>query len=109
MKMINKIGISLILILAANLAWSASADNVVKVCKTAIAESEGTDYNSASLKRIKPRRSSYETWFNIAEGDRELKSYCYIKRGQLEQLVTTEGRWSSNPKRPKTQKLASSE
>jgi hypothetical protein len=89
-----------ILIIVTGPTWAASADSVVQSCKTAISETEGTSYNDASLKRIKPRGSSYEAWFNISGGNRELKSYCYIKRGEIEQLVTSEGRWSSNPKRP---------
>ena len=83
-------------------AWAATADSVVQSCKAAIAEAEGSAYNRASLKRIKPRGSSYEVWFNISDGDRELKSYCYIKRGEVQELVTTEGRWSPNPKRPES-------
>lgn len=90
------------MLLGSGPAWSASANQVVQSCKAAIWEAEGSQIGKASLKRIKPRGSSYETWFNISSGDRELKSYCYMKRGAVEQLVTTEGRWSSNPKRPKS-------
>lgn len=102
MNQINKIAITLaIMLLASGAAWSASADKVVKSCKAAISDSQGTAISSASLKRVKPRGNSYETWFNVTEGDQELKSYCYIKRGEVQQLVTSQGRWSSNPKRPK--------
>jgi hypothetical protein len=107
MKLVYGIGISLILVLGSNLAWSASADDVVRACKTAIAETENSDYNAASLMKIKPRRQSYETWFNVSDGDREFRTYCYIKRGELEQFVTMEGRWSNNPKRPELQEVAS--
>ena len=85
-------------------AWSASPDETVKACRAAIAEAEGMDYADVSLKKIKPRGSSYEAWFNVSDGDKALKSYCYIKRGKVEQLVTNEGRWkSSNPRRPKVE------
>lgn len=102
MKNIAATGLALaVIFLVSGQAWSASADKVVQNCKAAISEAEGSDYNRASLKRIKPRGSSYETWFNVSDGDREFKSYCYIKRGEVEQLVTTDGRWKRNPKRPK--------
>ncbi|MDH3509331.1 MAG: hypothetical protein OER85_00580 [Gammaproteobacteria bacterium] len=102
MNQINKIALTLaIMLLASGAAWSASADMIVKSCKDAIADSQGSGYSKANLQKIKPRGSSYETWFNVTSGDQELKSYCYIKRGEVQQLITSEGRWSSNPKRPK--------
>lgn len=83
-------------------AWGANADDTVKACRAAIAEAEGRDYSDVDLKKIKPRGNSYEAWFNVSDDDEPLKAYCFIKRGKVEQLVTTEGRWtSSNPKRPK--------
>jgi len=85
-------------------AWGANADETVKACRAAIAEAESRDYSDVALKKIKPRGNSYEAWFNVSDRDEPLKSYCYIKRGKVEQLVTTEGRWtSSNPKRPKAE------
>lgn len=82
--------------------WAAKADEVVQACRAAIAEAEGINYSDVSLKKIKPRGNSYEAWFNTSDGDQSLKSYCYIKRGEVQQLVTTEGRWTgSNPRRPK--------
>lgn len=91
-------------------AWGANADETVRICRAAIAEAEGQDYSDVSLKKIKPRGSSYEAWFNVSDGDQSLKSYCYIKRGKVEQLVTTEGRWtSSNPKRPKVEEESETE
>ncbi len=90
--------------------WGANADETVQICRAAIAEAEGRDYSDVSLKKIKPRGSSYEAWFNVSDGDQSLKSYCYIKRGKVEQLVTTEGRWtSSNPKRPKVEEESETE
>jgi len=92
------------LLLAFGNAWGANADETVQACRAAIAEAEGRDYSDVSLKKIKPRGSSYEAWFNVSDADAPLKSYCYIKRGKVEQLVTSEGRWtSSNPRRPKVE------
>ena len=63
-----------------------------------------------ALKKIKPRGSSYEAWFNVSDDDEPLKSYCYVKRGNVEQLVTTNGRWTgSNPKRPKAEEQSKTE
>jgi hypothetical protein len=99
-----------LLLLAFGNAWGANADETVKACRAAIAEAEGRDYSDVALKKIKPRGSSYEAWFNVSDGDEPLKSYCYIKRGKVEQLVTTDGRWtSSNPKRPKIEKDSETE
>jgi len=99
------LGFSIVLLLfTAGSAWAANADETVQACRAAIAEAEGRDYSDVSLKKIKPRGSSYEAWFNVSDDDHPLKSYCYIKRGKVEQLVTTEGRWaSSNPRRPKVE------
>jgi hypothetical protein len=92
------------LLMVANTASAATADETVQACKAAIAEAEGRDYSDVSLKKIKPRGNSYEAWFNVSGDDQPLKSYCYIKRGKVEQLVTTEGRWTgSNPRRPKVE------
>ena len=99
-----------LLLLAFGNAWGANADETVKVCRAAIAEAEGRDYSDVSLKKIKPRGNSYEAWFNVSDSDEPLKSYCYIKRGKVEQLVTTDGRWTgSNPKRPKVEKDSATE
>ena len=97
------LAIALLLLTFGN-AWGANADETVKACRAAIAEAEDRDYSDVALKSIKPRGNSYEAWFNVSDKDEPLKSYCYIKRGKVEQLVTTEGRWtSSNPKRPKAE------
>ena len=88
------------LLLFSGQAWSASADKVVKSCKAAVTEAQGNTEAKASLMKIKPRGSSYETWFNISDGESDFKSYCFIKRGEIQELVTTEGRWTRNPKRP---------
>ena len=90
--------------------WAGKADDTIKACRAAIAEAEGLDYSDVFLKKIKPRGNSYEAWFNAGDDDNPLKSYCYMKRGKIEQLVTTEGRWTgSNPKRPKIEEAPQTE
>ncbi|MGI9342201.1 MAG: hypothetical protein ACR2QV_05090 [Gammaproteobacteria bacterium] len=79
----------------------ASADNAVKACKGAIADEQGAEV-STRLKSIRARGNAYEAWFNLSDGDTQLKAYCLSKRNNIE-LMTSEGRWTSrNPKRPKT-------
>ena len=100
-----RIGIgAVLLLLTLGNAWGTNADDTVKACRSAIAEAEGREYSDVNLKKIKPRGNSYEAWFNVSDADAPLKSYCYIKRGKVQQLVTSDGRWtSSNPKRPKVE------
>ena len=80
-------------------AAMASADRAVKACKGAIADEQGSEMNTR-LKKIKSRGSSYEAWFNLSDGDSQLKAYCLSKRDSVE-VVTSEGSWKGrNPKRP---------
>ena len=89
-------------LMMASAAHAGSKENkAVAACKDAIIEAQGSDQLSADLKKIKPRGRAYEVWFNVSEADVELKSYCKIRRGEIEALVTEEGRWEgSNPRRP---------
>lgn len=85
--------------LAASPAALASADRAVKACKGAIAEQQGSEM-STRLKTIKARGNAYEAWFNLSDGDTQLKAYCLSKRSNIE-ITTSEGRWTSrNPRRP---------
>lgn len=78
-----------------------SERKAIEACKSAIIDAEGNTIDDANLKKIKPRGRSYELWFNVSAGEREMKSFCEIKRGEIQFLVTSDGRWSgSNPKRP---------
>jgi hypothetical protein len=80
-------------------AAHASADRAVSACKDAIADAEGSELR-ARLKKIKSRGGAYEAWFNLSDGDTQLKAYCYSKRDQVD-LITSEGAWKGrNPKRP---------
>jgi len=77
----------------------ASADRAVKACKGAIESEQGSDV-STRLKKISPRGGAYEAWFNLSDGDTQLKAYCLSKRGEIE-VITSEGSWNSrNPQRP---------
>jgi hypothetical protein len=97
------LAVVLLLITGSN-AWGARADKSVQICKAAISEAEGRDYGDIFLKKIKPRGRNHEVWFNVSDGDEPIKSYCYVKRGKVEELITTEGRWtSSNPRRPEVE------
>ena len=77
----------------------AGANRAVEACKDAIAEDQGTELMTR-LKKISPRGGSYEAWFNLSDGDTQLKAYCLSKRSGV-QLITSEGSWTSrNPQRP---------
>lgn len=83
-------------------ALAGSADSAVKACKVAIADDQGSGM-MARLKKIKTRGNSYETWFNLSDGDAQMKAYCVIKRDKVEEIFTSEGRWSGrNPGRPES-------
>ena len=78
---------------------AASADRAVKACKSAIAEEQGTEL-AARLKKVQPRGPAYEAWFNLTDGDTQLKAYCINKRNSVE-IITSEGAWQGrNLKRP---------
>ena len=81
-------------------ALAAAADDAIKSCRAAIEEAQGVDV-SAKLSKVKPRGNNYEVWFNVKDDGIYRKSYCYLKRGEVRQLLTQEGRWKGrNPRRP---------
>ena len=85
--------------LAAAPSANAGPNRAVEACKTAIAAEQGDEVVSR-LKQVRPRGSAYEAWFNVSDGDTELKAYCLNKRSGTE-LVTSEGSWTgSKLKRP---------
>jgi hypothetical protein len=87
--------------LAMSPAAFASADRAVKACKGAIADEQG-EAMSTRLKSIRARGNAYEAWFNLSDGDTQLKAYCLSRRNTVE-IITSEGRWTSrNPRRPET-------
>ena len=82
---------------------AANAEKAIEACKVAITAERGEGAKT-KVKKIKPRGGNYEAWLNISEGDSQFKTYCSTKRGKVNNLVTSEGRWtSSNPKRPETE------
>ena len=77
----------------------ACADRAIEACKSAIADEQGAEL-STRLKKIKTRGGGYEAWFNLSDGDQQMKAFCATKRDQVE-LVTSEGSWTGrNPRRP---------
>jgi len=83
-------------------ALAGPAENAIQACKIAIAEDHGSEM-MARLKKIKSRGNSYETWFNLSDGNDQLKAYCVTKRDKVEEYVALEGRWTSrNPARPES-------
>lgn len=81
-------------------ALAAAADDAIETCRAAIEQAQGVDV-SAKLSKVKPRGNNYEVWFNVKDDGVDRKSYCYLKRGEVQQLLTQEGRWKGrNPRRP---------
>ena len=88
-----------IVALTLSTAALASVDRAVKACKGAIEAEQGAEI-STRLKKISSRGNSYEAWFNLSDGDTQMKAYCLSKRSDVE-VITTEGSWKGrNPKRP---------
>ena len=100
-KSIRPLAVATGAVLALSLSSTAlaSADKAVMACKTAIADEQGSELR-ARLKKIKSRGGAYEAWFNLSDGDTQLKAYCYSKRDGVD-VITSEGNWKGrNPGRP---------
>lgn len=83
----------------------ASADRAVMACKSAIVDEQGSELRTR-LKKIKARGGSYEAWFNLSDGDTQMKAYCLSKRDKVD-LITSEGSWKGrNPKRPEVEQAS---
>lgn len=81
-------------------AFASKAGKAVSQCRDAVSQEQGEDAVT-KLKKVKSRGVGYDIWLNVKDGDTELRSFCYLKRGELQQIVTEEGRWTStHPKRP---------
>jgi len=94
------------LLSASPAALAGPAENAIKACKLAIADDQGSEM-TARVKKVKSRGISYETWFNLSDGDAQMKAYCVTKRDKVEEIVTSEGRWTSrNPSRPESIKAS---
>lgn len=81
-------------------AFASKAADAVSQCRNAVVQEQGVE-SVAKLKKVKSRGAIYEVWMNIKGDDSEMRTYCALKRGKIQQMVTEEGRWtSSHPKRP---------
>jgi len=87
---------------AAEGAFAARAKDAVEACKVASAAAAVNEDTVGKLIKVKSRGANYEVWLNL-RGDQDQKTYCYLRRGEVEQLVMEEGAWKGrNPKRPET-------
>ena len=87
-------------------ANAGRADDAIQACRVAIQSEQGDDA-IAKLTKIKSRGTAYEVWFNV-DAQEDVKSWCFMKRGEVQQLVTTDGKWKGrNPKRPEGIDLSS--
>lgn len=90
----------------AGIASAAPADDAIQACRIAIEQAQGDDIVTR-LSKVRPRGNNYEVWFNVATEQAQQRSYCYLRRGEVQQLVTEDGRWKGrNPKRPENVDLS---
>lgn len=91
---------------AAGTVSAAPADDAIQACRTAIEQAQG-DEVVTKLSKVRPRGNNYEVWFNVVTDEAQQRSYCYLKRGEVQQMVTEDGAWKGrNPKRPKSVDLS---
>jgi len=85
---------------AAGNIYAAPADDAIQACRAAIEQAQGDDV-VAKLSKVRPRGNNYEVWFNVQTDQVQQRSYCYLRRGEVQQMVTEDGQWKGrNPKRP---------
>ncbi len=86
-------------------ATAAPAQDAIKACKVAVEASVGQGTLS-KLTKVKSRGANYEVWLNVKGEDAAQRSYCYLRRGEVDQLVVEDGKWvGRNPKRPEAVKI----
>lgn len=86
-------------------AMAAPAQDAVRACKVAVEESVG-DGVLSKLTKVKARGANYEVWLNVKGGDEQQRSYCYLRRGEVDQLVVEDGKWvGRNPRRPEAAQI----
>ena len=86
--------------LVASNATAAPAQRAIQACKVAVEENIG-DGVLTKLTKVKARGANYEVWLNLKDGDSQQRSYCYLRRGEVDQLVVEDGKWvGRNPRRP---------
>lgn len=87
-------------------AFASKASNAVSQCRDAVIQEQGEDA-VAKLKKVKSRGAGYDVWLNVKGGNNELRTFCFLNRGVVQQMVTEEGRWTSrHPSRPGADKGA---
>ena len=87
-------------LLVSGTAAAAPAQDAIRACKTAVEDSVGNG-QLARLTKVRARGANYEVWLNLSGDDAEQRSYCYLRRGEVDQLVVEDGQWiGRNPKRP---------
>ena len=86
-------------------AVAAPAQDAIRACKVAVADSVG-DGVLSKLTKVKSRGANYEVWLNVKDGDANQRSYCYLRRGEVQQLVVEDGKWvGRNPRRPEAAEI----
>lgn len=100
MKKVNLLIIAVGATLLSGTAVAAPAQKAIKACKVAVEESVG-DGVLSKLTKVKARGANYEVWLNLQGSDTQQRSYCYLRRGEVDQMVVEDGKWvGRNPKRP---------
>jgi hypothetical protein len=98
-KAFVSLGLLALTLVAADSAMAARAKDAVEACKLAATAEAGEDV-VAKLIKVKSRGANYEVWLNL-RGEQEQKTFCYLRRAEVETLVTEEGAWKGrNPRRP---------
>jgi len=86
-------------------ATAAPAQDAIKACKVAVEENIGQGTLS-KLTKVKSRGANYEVWLNVKGDDATQRSYCYLRRGEVQQIVVEDGQWvGRNPKRPEAAQI----
>jgi hypothetical protein len=97
---------SALLLTAGEAAFAAQAKDALEACKVAVNAGNEAEVIT-KLMKIKARGANYEVWLNIDNADQAQKGYCFLRRGEVEQLIVEEGSWvGRNPRRPETAELA---
>lgn len=81
-------------------AFASKASKAVSQCRDAVVQEQGQDA-VAKLRKVQSRGAGFDVWLNVTGIDNELRAFCYLKKGEVQQMVTEEGRWTSrHPSRP---------
>jgi hypothetical protein len=98
-KSFVSLGLLALTLVAAEGALAARAKDAVEACKVAATAKAGDDV-IAKLIKVKSRGANYEVWLNL-HGEQDQKTFCFLRRAEVETLVMEEGEWRGrNPRRP---------